>query len=307
MFDSPLSVSAYEALGVDAAIDDDGLRRAYRVRLRETHPDTGGDAAVFLQVQRAWELIGSPGERARYDRGHGFSAPSGWSGSYAPAARRGSRMRAQSYGEAGRWHRERYLALVREWAGSASVPDPYAAAFVRTLPRAVRRLLADALAEEETALMIDELGMGFTAWHDVATVVGATASAPTKLDHVVLGSSGLYGVASEDYGGVVGFRGGEIVGANVTSPAPVTALLGRIRGVARTARVRFGGAIVVLPDDDLGDAVMPLGRGRGIPVVVVRRSALGTLLRSGAPGSRVLGGTELFDVRTRLRAAIRFA
>ena len=74
MFDSPLSASAYQVLGVDPTVDEDALRRAYRLRMRQTHPDTGGEAAVFIQVQRAWELVGTPEARAAYDRGHGFGA-----------------------------------------------------------------------------------------------------------------------------------------------------------------------------------------------------------------------------------------
>jgi curved DNA-binding protein CbpA len=78
VFDSPLSASAYEVLGVAPDATDDDLRKAYRLRLRQTHPDTGGDAAQFVQVQRAWELVGTEAARAAYDRGHGFgaSAPS---------------------------------------------------------------------------------------------------------------------------------------------------------------------------------------------------------------------------------------
>ena len=34
---------------------------------------------------------------------------------------------------------------------------------------------------------------------------------------------------------------------------------------------------------------------------------LSTLLRSGVPGSRTIGGTELFDLRTRIRQTVRFA
>ena len=64
MFDSPLSASAYEILGVDPTVDDGELRRAYRLRLRQTHPDTGGDAAVFIQVQRCL-LYTSPSPRDR--------------------------------------------------------------------------------------------------------------------------------------------------------------------------------------------------------------------------------------------------
>jgi hypothetical protein len=79
-----------------------------------------------------------------------------------------------------------------------------------------------------------------------------------------------------------------------------------MRTVARAAKVRFGGAIVVLPDDDLAQAVTSLGSIRGIPVVVVRRSALAMVLRQGVPGARSIGGNELFDVRTRLQQTVRF-
>src|SRR6218665_3796536 len=64
MFDSPLAASAYEILGVDPAVDHVELRRAHRLRLRQTHPDTGGDSAVFIRVQRAWELVGPPQDPA---------------------------------------------------------------------------------------------------------------------------------------------------------------------------------------------------------------------------------------------------
>ncbi|UTT52872.1 J domain-containing protein [Microbacterium maritypicum] len=309
MFDSPLSASAYEILGVDPSVDDAELRRAYRLRLRQTHPDTGGDAAIFIQVQRAWELVGTVESRAAYDRRSGVAsaatpdADTGWSGWRPPAARTDTRPRARSYGHPGGWRRERYLVLIREWVGrGVEVPDPYDPALVRSAPRDLRRLLADALAEEATARTVSDLGMGFTVWHDVA--VGTDAD--DKLDHVVLGPSGLYGVMSEDFGGVVGFRRGEITGPSLGTRAPVTAALGRMRTIAKTARVRFSGAIIVLPDDDLAQAVTPLGTSRGVPVVVVRRSALAMVLRQGVPQARAIGGNELFDVRTRLQQTVRF-
>lgn len=309
MFDSPLSASAYEILGVDPSVDDAELRRAYRLRLRQTHPDTGGDAAIFIQVQRAWALVGTVESRAAYDRRSGVAsaatpdADTGWSGWRPQAARTDTRPRARSYGHPGGWRRERYLVLIREWAGrGVEVPDPYDPALVRSAPRDLRRLLADALAEEATARTVSDLGMGFTVWHDVA--VGADAD--DKLDHVVLGPSGLYGVMSEDFGGVVGFRRGEITGPSLGTRAPVTAALGRMRTIAKTARVRFSGAIIVLPDDDLAQAVTPLGTSRGVPVVVVRRSALAMVLRQGVPQARAIGGNELFDVRTRLQQTVRF-
>jgi hypothetical protein len=298
MFDSPLSASPYEVLGVPPSIGDDELRRAYRLRLRETHPDTGGDAAVFIQVQRAWELIGTPQQRAAYDRTRGSDTE--WDGWRAPAARTDTRPRPKTYGEPGVRRRARYETLLREWAGE-DVADPYAPSLVRSAPRELRRMLAHAIAEEGTADAVAGLGMGFTLWH------GVPAEPEGQLDHVVLGPSGLYGLMSADFGGVVGFRGGEITGPSLGTLAPVTTLLAQVRTVARAAKVRFSGAVVVLPDDDLALPVTPLGRIRDLPTVVVRRSALPSLLRSGVPGARVIGGNELFDIRTRLRAGIRFS
>ncbi len=309
MFDSPLSASAYEVLAVAPDVDDESLRRAYRLRLRQTHPDTGGDAALFVQVQRAWELVGTPAARAAYDRGHGFgpaSAPSfapeasGWRPPSAPAD---TRPRARSFGQPGGWRRERYLTLMREWVGrGVTLENPYDPALVRTAPRELRRLLADALAEEATARIVADLGMGYTVWHDVAAD-GRDADA--KLDPIVLGPSGLYAVLSEDFGAPVRTRRGELVGDAVAG-APVASLVGRARAVARAARVKFSGALVVLPDEDIATAIDELGKVKGLAVAVVSRAALSTVLRRGVTGAREIGGNELFDVRTRLQQTVRF-
>lgn len=321
MFDSPLSASAYEVLGVapDAAADD--VRKAYRLRLRQTHPDTGGDAAAFVQVQRAWELVATPEARAAYDRGHGFGgtgyAPAGAAGGAEGAGGAGgadggwrprtrsadTRPRARSFGQPGGWRRERYLTLMREWAGRGTeLADPYDPALVRTAPRELRRLLADALAEEATARIVGDLGMGYTVWHDVAA---DPRDADLKLDHIVLGPSGLYALRSEDFGGPVRVRRGDLIGDGVTG-APVAEVVAAARAVARAARVKFSGAIVVLPDDDVVTAIDEIGRVRGLAVAIVARSALSTVLRRGLTGARDIGGNELFDIRTRLQQVVRF-
>jgi ABC-type sugar transport system substrate-binding protein len=100
-------------------------------------------------------------------------------------------------------------------------------------------------------------------------------------------------------------RRGELTGDAVPG-TPVADLLGRVRLIARAAGVRFGGVIVVLPDEDLVQAVTDLGRARGIPVVLVARGALANVLRQGVPGARSIGGNEIFDIRTRLQQAVRF-
>jgi curved DNA-binding protein CbpA len=307
MFDSPLSASAYQVLGVEPQVDEESLRKAYRLRLRESHPDTGGEASAFIQVQRAWELIGTPEARAAYDRGHGFGAATTVSFApdapvwHPPSRPADTRPRARSYGQPGGWRRERYLELMREWVGrGVELDDPYDPALVRRAPRQLRRLLADALAEEATARIVADLGMGYTIWHDVAAGRGADE----KVDHLILGPSGLYGILSEDFGGPVRIRRGELFGDGIEG-APIAALLARMRTVARAARVRFGGAIVVLPDDDLEQPIEELGRIRGVAVAVVSRSALSTVLRRGLTGAREVGGNEVFDVRTRLQHTVR--
>ncbi|UUT34527.1 J domain-containing protein [Microbacterium elymi] len=310
MFDSPLSASAYEVLQVAPTADDEALRKAYRLRLRQTHPDTGGDAAMFIQVQRAWELVGSAAARAAYDRGHGFGqdpvhpdAAAQWSGWRAPAPRTDTRPRARSQGKPGGRRREQYLGLIREWAGrGVELPDPYDPALVRRAPLQIRRLLADALAEEATARIVADLGMGYTVWHDVA----AGRHPDEKIDHIVLAPSGLYGILSEDVGGPVHVRRGELVGDAVAG-TPIADLIAGIRTVSRAARVRFGAAIVVVPDDDVVHPIDELGKVRGMRTVVCARSALPRLLRLGVTGAREIGGNEIFDVRTRLNQTVRFA
>ncbi|MEV8267851.1 DnaJ domain-containing protein [Microbacterium sp. NPDC076911] len=309
MFDSPLSASAYEVLQVQHDCDEETLRKAYRLRLRQTHPDTGGDSAQFIQVQRAWELVGTAGARQSYDRGHGFGetpAPewSGWRPTQTET--RDTRPRARSFGQPGGWRRERYLTLIREWAGrGVNLADPYDPALVRSAPHHIRRLLADALAEEATARIVGDLGMGYTVWHDV-DASGRDARPDVKIDHIVLGPSGLYGLLSEDFGGSIRMRRGEIIGDEVAG-APIGDLLARMRTAARAARVKFSGAIVVLPDDDVVQVIDEIGKVRGLPVAVVAQSGLSAVLRRGITGARSMGGNEVFDVRTRLQQTVRFA
>ncbi|CAN5207290.1 hypothetical protein BH11ACT2_BH11ACT2_01220 [soil metagenome] len=304
MPDSPISATPYEVLGVAATVTQDELRTAYRRLLRETHPDTGGDSARFIAVQLAWERIGTPEDRAEYDSGRssGGATRSHWA-PRSGSAQQDTRPRARSYGHPGGWRRERYLHLMREWVGrGVELADPYDPALVTGAPRDIRRILSDALAEEATARTLSDLGIGFTVWHDVAT-----ASSEEKIDHVVLGPTGLIAMLSEDYGGAVKARRGELVGETLDNYRPVHSLATRARFLARATRVRFSALIIVLPDDALDGPFVDLGSVRGAAAIAVRQSYLAPLLRDGVPGARAVGGNELFDVRTRLQSGVSFA
>lgn len=283
-----------------ATASDDELRRAYRRRLRETHPDAGGRAAEFHAVQGAWELLGTPEARAAYDarglRGTVSSPPV-----YAPAAprpRTDSRPQARSSGHPGGWYRERYLDELREWVGrGVTVDDPYDAALVRSAPRQVKHLLAAAIAEERSARELAGLGIGYTIWHDVDTPAG-------KIDHIVLGASGLWALLSEDWGGEVRVKGSELIGEAVAGERPVHALSARARAFARSARVRFSALGVVVPDAD-ASAVADLGSVRGSRALLIPQPQLAHVIRTGIPGVGT-GGTDLFELRSRIQSVVRF-
>jgi len=58
----------YEVLGVSRTAPDSVIKAAYRARIRETHPDAGGDPAEAHAVNDAYDLLTNPDRRAEYDR-----------------------------------------------------------------------------------------------------------------------------------------------------------------------------------------------------------------------------------------------
>ena len=60
----PTVEEAYETLGLEPGADLESVRRAFRERAKETHPDRGGDPEAFIRVREAYERL-----RARLDDG----------------------------------------------------------------------------------------------------------------------------------------------------------------------------------------------------------------------------------------------
>jgi molecular chaperone DnaJ len=73
----------YEILGVAREASDDEIKRAYRRRARELHPDTGGDEEEFKELTTAYEVLKNPQARANYDRYGDPRGPAGMGGGFS--------------------------------------------------------------------------------------------------------------------------------------------------------------------------------------------------------------------------------
>lgn len=59
----------YQVLGVSRSASQEEIKKAYRKAAHQHHPDKqGGDEARFKEVNEAYQVLGNPEKRARYDR-----------------------------------------------------------------------------------------------------------------------------------------------------------------------------------------------------------------------------------------------
>jgi molecular chaperone DnaJ len=79
----------YKILGVDRKASQDDIKKAYRKLARQYHPDTNKDTGAeerFKQVSEAYDVLGDPEKRKKYDRGGGVFAGSPFGGAGGGAA-----------------------------------------------------------------------------------------------------------------------------------------------------------------------------------------------------------------------------
>ena len=88
----------YAVLGVSKTASPDEIKKAFRKRAHQHHPDkAGGDEKKFKEVNEAYQVLGNPEKRAQYDQfgatfeqQGGFGGGAGWE-DFMRAARGGFR------------------------------------------------------------------------------------------------------------------------------------------------------------------------------------------------------------------------
>jgi len=58
----------YEILGVSKDATSEQIKKAYRKKALEHHPDRGGDQEEFKKINEAYQTLGDPQKRSSYDR-----------------------------------------------------------------------------------------------------------------------------------------------------------------------------------------------------------------------------------------------
>ncbi len=81
-----MSTDYYDVLGVSKTASADEIKKAYRKKAHQYHPDKGGgDDAKFKEINEAYQVLGDTEKRSRYDQfgsagagAGGFGGQPGW-------------------------------------------------------------------------------------------------------------------------------------------------------------------------------------------------------------------------------------
>ncbi|MFZ6015144.1 MAG: molecular chaperone DnaJ [Patescibacteria group bacterium] len=78
-----MSKDYYQILGVEKSASEDEIKKAFRRKAHEYHPDKGGDEQKFKDVNEAYSILGDKSSRAKYDQ---FGSAAFENGGFNPGA-----------------------------------------------------------------------------------------------------------------------------------------------------------------------------------------------------------------------------
>ena len=71
-------MNPYSTLGIEATASPAAVKKAYRRKAAQSHPDKGGKEEEFHRIHAAYKLLSDPGKRDRYDRTGDVEIADGW-------------------------------------------------------------------------------------------------------------------------------------------------------------------------------------------------------------------------------------
>jgi DnaJ-class molecular chaperone len=107
----------YKVLGVDKNATDEDIKKAFRKKAHELHPDKkGGDEAKFKEVNEAYQVLSDKKKREAYDR-FGNADFAGFPGGGNPFGGAGFRWRGFRERLRGPWGSFGYFRYLFRWHG----------------------------------------------------------------------------------------------------------------------------------------------------------------------------------------------
>ena len=284
----------YKILGVEKSATADEIKKAFRKKAREHHPDTGGDEEKFKEVNEAHEILGDPEKRAQYDqfgRYMGDMPPGagagGWTGSWpggAPGAGGYQRVDFGDMGDLG----DIFGSMFGGGGGFSGFGGS------RTAPRQ-RPVKGDDL-QVTLEVSFDEAFSGAekavtianpqTGERETLTIkIPAGAREGTKLKRRGKGGPGSAGGPAGDLNVVIHIRPHDFWsrdGADVVLDLPIT-----------------------LSEAALGaDVTIPTPDGRKVKLKIPAGTEEGRILRVRAKGAPKLKGTGSGDLKVRIHISV---
>lgn len=70
----------YDILGVAKGASESDIKKAFRKKAHQHHPDKGGDKATFQEINEAYQVLSDPQKRSQYDQFGSVGGSNGFGG-----------------------------------------------------------------------------------------------------------------------------------------------------------------------------------------------------------------------------------